>query len=297
MQRESGIREDEDSGNRYSLDHLYVDSAGVPTLVEVKRSSDTRLRREVVAQMLDYAANAGVSFTVASMAARVDEAARGEGSTGAEALADQLGVDDPEAFWETVSTNLEEQRFRLVFVSDVIPTGLRNVIEFLNDQMTRTDVLAIKVKQYVDANGQHQTIVPQVIGNTEKAKAVKRRTAKARRDVAARCAPRRGSEGRNRCAGAAEVGSARPTAAGGMEPRRRTSVSQGGTVTRSFGSGSTGIFRSRSSLSLCSTPLENGQVPSRQCIHAGDGGGAAAKTERELRQLVGPDERCACRPG
>ena len=28
-----------------------------PTLVEVKRSSDTRIRREVVGQMLDYAAN------------------------------------------------------------------------------------------------------------------------------------------------------------------------------------------------------------------------------------------------
>jgi hypothetical protein len=35
-----------------------ADAAGVPTLVEVKRSSDTRARREVVAQLLEYAANA-----------------------------------------------------------------------------------------------------------------------------------------------------------------------------------------------------------------------------------------------
>jgi hypothetical protein len=41
-----------------SLDHLFIDHDAVPTLVEVKRSSDTRTRREVVAQMLDYAANA-----------------------------------------------------------------------------------------------------------------------------------------------------------------------------------------------------------------------------------------------
>ena len=34
---------------------------GVPVLVEVKQASDTRARREVVAQMLDYAAN-GVAF-------------------------------------------------------------------------------------------------------------------------------------------------------------------------------------------------------------------------------------------
>ena len=32
----------------------------MPTLVEVKRSSDTRIRREVVGQMLHYAANAVV---------------------------------------------------------------------------------------------------------------------------------------------------------------------------------------------------------------------------------------------
>src|SRR3954454_8385238 len=37
-----------------SLDHLFVDGDGIPVLVEVKRSSDTRIRREVVAQMLDY---------------------------------------------------------------------------------------------------------------------------------------------------------------------------------------------------------------------------------------------------
>src|SRR3712207_5102953 len=40
-----------------SHDHLFLDQSGVPVLVEVKRASDTRARREVVAQMLDYAAN------------------------------------------------------------------------------------------------------------------------------------------------------------------------------------------------------------------------------------------------
>lgn len=31
--------------------------SGIPVLVELKRAVDTRLRREVVGQMLDYAAN------------------------------------------------------------------------------------------------------------------------------------------------------------------------------------------------------------------------------------------------
>src|SRR5947208_2073016 len=46
-----------ESGAAYWMGHLFVDADGVPTLVEVKRATDTRIRREVVGQMLDYAAN------------------------------------------------------------------------------------------------------------------------------------------------------------------------------------------------------------------------------------------------
>jgi len=37
-----------------------LDQDAIPTIVEVKRSTDTRIRREVVGQMLGYAANAVV---------------------------------------------------------------------------------------------------------------------------------------------------------------------------------------------------------------------------------------------
>ena len=56
--REAGIPDREGGDPRWSLDHLLIDQDGVPTFVEVKRSTDTRIRREVVGQMLDYAANA-----------------------------------------------------------------------------------------------------------------------------------------------------------------------------------------------------------------------------------------------
>ena len=58
--REMGVPREEGAGGWWSLDHLFLDHEGVPTLVEVKRSADPRLRREVVGQMLDYAANAVV---------------------------------------------------------------------------------------------------------------------------------------------------------------------------------------------------------------------------------------------
>jgi hypothetical protein len=57
VKRELGVASEEGAPDRWSLDHLFLDEEGVPTLIEVKRSSDTRIRREVVGQMLDYAAN------------------------------------------------------------------------------------------------------------------------------------------------------------------------------------------------------------------------------------------------
>src|SRR4051812_28302413 len=58
IRREAAVFDEDEAASRGYLDHLFLDGAGVPTLVEVKRSSDTRIRREVVGQMLDYAANA-----------------------------------------------------------------------------------------------------------------------------------------------------------------------------------------------------------------------------------------------
>lgn len=55
--REAGLAIGGIGAQRFSLDHLFLDQDGWPTLVEVKRASDTRGRREVVAQMLDYAAS------------------------------------------------------------------------------------------------------------------------------------------------------------------------------------------------------------------------------------------------
>ena len=54
IRREMGIPSKEEGSGRWSVDHLFLDQDAVPTLVEVKRSTDTRLRREVVGQMLDY---------------------------------------------------------------------------------------------------------------------------------------------------------------------------------------------------------------------------------------------------
>jgi hypothetical protein len=63
-------------------------------------------------------------------------------------------------------------------VSDLIPNELRAIVEFLNEQMENVEVLAVEVRQYVDRSGQHQTLVPRVIGQTQAALRVKGRTSR-----------------------------------------------------------------------------------------------------------------------
>ncbi|MFO0729385.1 MAG: hypothetical protein U0361_00055, partial [Nitrospiraceae bacterium] len=64
VSQEMAVPSAEDGSGRGYLDHLFLDQDAIPTLIEVKRSTDTRIRREVVGQMMDYAANAVVYWRV-----------------------------------------------------------------------------------------------------------------------------------------------------------------------------------------------------------------------------------------
>lgn len=169
ISQEVALPSEEDGAGRWSVDHLFVDQDAVPTLVEVKRSSDTRIRREVVGQMLDYAANAVVYWPIERLRATF------EASDGAEErLQGFLDPDaDADVFWEQVGTNLKAGKVRLVFVADEIPPELRRIVEFLNAQMSPADVLAVEIKQYVGEG--LQTLVPRMLGQTAEAQARKGR--------------------------------------------------------------------------------------------------------------------------
>jgi len=180
VKREAGIPNQEGGGNWWSVDHLVVDQDAIPTFVEVKRASDTRARREVVAQMLDYAANGASLWTQDRLRAWFE----GDDPEGAaERLAAWLesAEDDPgsvaDGFWDAVGVNLREGRIRLVFVADEIPSTLQRLVEFLNEQMPRVEVLAVEIRQYRTADSSSGALVPRVVGQTSRAQAVKERPA------------------------------------------------------------------------------------------------------------------------
>lgn len=174
IKREAGVTEEQGGNGRWSLDHLLVDQEGVPVLVEVKRSTDTRIRRELIGQMLDYAAHAATSFTATSVRMDFELTCSRLDVDPAEKLTDLLGAEaDQDAFWTRVGDNLSSGRMRLVFVADELPREVRRVIEFLNDQMSPAEVLGVEVKQFVDPERGLRTLVPATIGQTTRAQAKK----------------------------------------------------------------------------------------------------------------------------
>lgn len=163
ISREMGVPSHEGGSDQWFLDHLFIDQDSIPTFVEVKRSTDTRIRREVVAQMLDYAANATAYWPVERLRQAFEEHCENPVT----ALYDALGIatGEEDAFWSKVDSNLRLGKLRLLFVADEIPASLQRIIEFLNNQMTDTEVLGVEIKQYLSQEGQ-RTLVPKVLGRT-----------------------------------------------------------------------------------------------------------------------------------
>ncbi|MDB4396324.1 hypothetical protein N9003_00605 [bacterium] len=165
IKQEIGIPQELDKGNQIFLDHLFIDQDAIPTFVEVKRSTDTRIRREVVGQMLDYAANAVVYWPMETMRAEFESNCKIAGVAPEEKLAEFLGPErDQGEFWQTAKANLQRGKIRLLFIADVIPSKLLRIIEFLNEQMDPAEVLGIEIKQYVGE--EIKTLVPRVVGQT-----------------------------------------------------------------------------------------------------------------------------------
>jgi len=195
VSRELSVPDDKAVSGRWSLDHLFLDQHGIPTFVECKRSSDTRSRREVVAQMLDYAANGIVYWTMDQIRQAATETVNRSNKSLDEEILQLLQaeeVSEVESFWREVESNLRAGKVRLIFVADSTSKELRRLIEFLNEKMSDVEVLAVEIKQFVGNNNQ-KVLVPRVVGLTEAARTIKTEKGTKRRitqsEFLATCSP------------------------------------------------------------------------------------------------------------
>ena len=167
ISREMGVPDELDSSARWYVDHLFIDQDAIPTLIEVKRSVDTNIRRKVIGQMLDYAANAIQNWPIETIKQIYDNISANDAIT----KLSELGIqhDSEDAFWEKVSVNLRSGKIRLIFAADMIPSSLQIIIEYLNRQMIDTEVLGLEIKQFKSEEGLI-TLAPSIVGKLASSK-------------------------------------------------------------------------------------------------------------------------------
>lgn len=175
--REMPVPDPSSGTDRWSIDFFFVDQSAMPTFIECKRFEDTRSRREVVGQMLEYAANGHYYWDKEMIRVLAEKSAKNNGFSFEESLS-KLRPDqeiDVDTFFEQVENNLREGQIRLVFFLEEAPMELKSVVDFLNKQMERSEVLLVEARQYRRDN--MTVVAPMLFGYTEEARQVKSRGA------------------------------------------------------------------------------------------------------------------------
>lgn len=174
IKREMPVPDPATGSDRWSVDFFVVDQDAVPTFVECKRFADTRSRREIVGQMFEYAANGHYYWTSDIIRGYAEETASRRGQSLDESLRalHPANEESIEAFFSRIQENLREGQLRIVFFLEESPMELRSVVDFLNRQMERSEVLLVEARQY-EINKQ-KVVAPMLFGYTEQARQVKR---------------------------------------------------------------------------------------------------------------------------
>ena len=109
------MRSEEAGSVRWKIDHLFLDQEAIPRFVEVKRSTDTRIRREVVGQILDYAANVVAYWPAGHQQSRFYANCEACDLNAEEKLSDLLeGELENDEFWQKADRKLQQRKMRVV---------------------------------------------------------------------------------------------------------------------------------------------------------------------------------------
>lgn len=174
VKREMPVPDPNTGGSRWSIDFFFVDQDAIPTFIECKRFNDTRSRREVVGQMFEYAANGHHYWMKEELREYAEETANQNGISLNEEI-QRLQPEDTDAvdvFFQRLQDNLREGQIRIVFFLEEAPMELKSVVDFLNKQMERSEILIVEARQYLHEG--IKIITPTLFGYTEEARQVKK---------------------------------------------------------------------------------------------------------------------------
>lgn len=126
-------------------DLFYVDGEGLPVLVEVKLARNPQSRREVIAQVFDYAA---------SLAERTVDEVDSDVSGAVEKALREFSDDEGQfkVRWQGLGANLRAGSVRVIVAVDMESEDLSRIIGFINDH-SDLDVRLVVIEKYRDPGG------------------------------------------------------------------------------------------------------------------------------------------------
>ncbi|WP_109485387.1 hypothetical protein [Occallatibacter savannae] len=178
IKREMPVPDPSTGTDRWSIDFLFADQNATPTFVECKRYLDTRARREVVGQVLEYAANAQYFWTADDLRSFAELTAKENGTSldeGLHGLRSEV-VDSVENFFSAFEKKLKASEIRIIFFLEQAPPELKRLVEFMNKQLGTVEVLLVEARQY--ELEKTRIVVPTLFGFTEQIRQIKRDASK-----------------------------------------------------------------------------------------------------------------------
>jgi hypothetical protein len=152
------------------VDNLFVTPTGDVALVECKLWRNPEARREVIAQIIDYASEMTTgsyeSLESAIRRARLLENPNGTSLRGLFEIVSTAGEMDEATFHDAVSRNLKRGRFLLLIVGDGIREGLETMTEFLQQHAGLHFTLSIVELALFEVPGTGFIAQPRVLART-----------------------------------------------------------------------------------------------------------------------------------
>jgi hypothetical protein len=152
------------------LDNLYISPQGYLTVVETKLWRNPEARRQVVAQIIDYAKDVS-RWDFDDLDARVRTYSRRQGGT-EEGLIDILGQqdliekEDEAQIIDTIGENMRKGRMLLVIAGDGITESVESMAGFLSQTPQLLFTLALIEFQLYEMPTSGTLILPQVVART-----------------------------------------------------------------------------------------------------------------------------------
>lgn len=148
------------------IDNLFISSFGYPVIVETKLWRNSEAKREVVAQIIDYAATFSKwTFT------HLDEVCKQKTQKGIlDFIQDSFDLDPEEMPDEDqIAKNLRQGRFLLLIVGDKIRNSLVDMLGYINQYPAlSTNIGMIELQMYQVPNTENDIlVVPNIVAKTE----------------------------------------------------------------------------------------------------------------------------------